>query len=356
MFLQQADLVKVFVPTALAFIFGICITPILTHYLYKHRAWKKITGKIALDGNEAVEFNKLHQQREGETPRMGGLLIWGSLMLTILSLYLLDIFFRTHSLFSSINFLSRSQTFIPVATYIVGAVVGLLNDFYDVSHRGGGIRLRVRLGIITVMSTLIGYWFYAKLGVDSIGIPYFGALVIGALVIPFFVFFSITIYASGIIDGIDGLSGGVFGTIYGAYAILAFYQGQLDIAALSGAISGATLAFLWFNIPPARFWMTEVGTMPLTLTLAVIALMTDTLGGGYGILVFPVIGIVLVVTVLSSAVQIFSKRFRNKKIFRVAPFHHHLEAIGWPSYKVTMRYWVIGIIAAVIGLIIGVTG
>ncbi|MFM2374700.1 MAG: phospho-N-acetylmuramoyl-pentapeptide-transferase, phospho-N-acetylmuramoyl-pentapeptide-transferase, partial [Candidatus Parcubacteria bacterium] len=209
---------------------------------------------------------------------------------------------------------------------------------------------------ITVLAACIGSWFYAKLGIDAIGIPYYGELVVGMLIVPFFIFISLAIYASGIIDGIDGLSGGVFGIIYAAYAMLAFHQGQFDIAALSGAISGATLAFLWFNIPPARFWMTETGTMPLTLTLAVIAMMTDTLGGGYGIAVLPIIGFLLLVTVLSTVLQIASKRFRGKKLLRVAPLHHHFEAIGWPSYKVTMRYWVIGIIVAIIGLIVAVTG
>lgn len=353
---EMFDIIKVFVPTTLAFVFGILLTPLLTHFLYHHRVWKKVTGKTALDGNSAVEFNKLHQDREGHTPRMGGILIWASVFVTIFVLYLLERMVGTSTTFSDINFLSRSQTLIPFTTFCIGATVGFMNDFYDISHEGGGLRLRVRLLIITAMSALIGYWFYAKLGIDAIGIPYYGELVIGALIIPFFIFFSIAIYASGIIDGIDGLSGGVFGIIFAAYAMLAFYQGQFDIAAFCGAIAGATLAFLWFNIPPARFWMTETGTMPLTLTLAVIAVMTDTLGGGYGVAVFPLIGALLTTTVLSSVLQIASKRFRGKKLFRVAPLHHHFEAIGWPNYKVVMRYWVIGIIAAIVGLIVGVTG
>lgn len=356
MIFDNLDLVKVFVPTALAFIVGIALAPLLTHHLYKHRVWKKVTGKTALDGMAATEFNRMHQEREGHTPRMGGLLILMSLIATIGFIDGIEFFAPSGTALDEINFLSRSQTWIPFAVFLIGAAVGLLNDIYDVSHKGGGLRLRVRLAVITALSIAIGSWFYLKLGVDAIGIPFYGELVVGVLIVPFFVLLSMAIYASGIIDGIDGLSGGVFATIFSAYAILAFYQGQLDIAALSGAIAGATLAFLWFNIPPARFWMTEVGTMPLTLTLAVIALMTDTLGGGYGIAVFPIIGALLVATVLSSVIQILSKRIRKKKVFRVAPLHHHLEAIGWPSHKVTMRYWIIGIITAIIGLIIGVTG
>lgn len=355
MFVNPVDIVKVFIPTTMAFVIGIACTPILTHYLYSLRVWKRTPGKMALDGGAAHEFNKLHQEREATTPRMGGMLIWISVLATVGILALLDLFATPGSTLAELSFLSRSQTWIPLTVFVIGALIGFMNDYYDVRH-DGGIRLRVRLGIITVMSALIGSWFYAKLGIDAISIPYYGELMIGALIVPLFIFMSLSIYASGIIDGIDGLSGGVFGIIFAAYSMLAFHQGQFDIAALSGAIAGATLAFLWFNIPPARFWMTETGTMPLTLTLSAIVFMTDTLGNGYGIAVFPIIGILLVVTVLSTVLQMLSKRFRGKKLLRVAPLHHHFEAIGWPSYKVTMRYWVIGIIASILGLIVAVTG
>ena len=110
------------------------------------------------------------------------------------------------------------------------------------------------------------------------------------------------------------------------------------------------MAFLWFNIPPARFWMTETGTMGLTMTLAVIAFLTDTPGDGYGIVALPIIAFPLVVTVASNILQIASKKFRGKKILRIAPLHHHFEAIGWPSYKVTMRYWIISVICAIVGM------
>jgi phospho-N-acetylmuramoyl-pentapeptide-transferase len=353
---ETIAIVKVLLPTAVAFIVGTLSTPLLTHHLYKYRVWKKVGGKIALDGSSAHEFNRLHGEREGHTPRMGGILIWSSVFITAGLLLVGDIITSDESLFTDMNMLSRSQTLIPLVVFAIGAFVGFLNDYYDVSHVGGGIRLRVRLAIITILSSVIGSWFYLKVGVDAIGIPYVGEVVLGALIVPFFITMSIAIYASGIIDGIDGLSGGVFGIIYGAYAMLAFHQGQFDIAALAGTMAGAILAFLWFNIPPARFWMTETGTMPLTLTLAVIALMTDTMGNGYGVSVLPIIGFLLVVTVLSTTLQIASKRFRGKKLFRVAPLHHHFEAIGWPSYKVTMRYWIIGIIAAIVGLIIAFTG
>jgi phospho-N-acetylmuramoyl-pentapeptide-transferase len=229
--------------------------------------------------------------------------------------------------------------------------LGLLNDFYDIQHGGKGVRLSVRLLLITTLSAFIGWWFYAKLGVDSIGIPFSEPLYVGVLLIPFFILLTNALYASGVIDGIDGLSGGVFATIFCAYGGVAFMQSQYDLAAFCLMLTGSILAFLWFNIPPARFWMTETGSMALTLTLAVVVLTTDNLVDGHGIALLPIIGFLLMITVLSNVIQIVYRKLTGKKFFRIAPLHHHFEAIGWPSHKVTMRYWVISMICAVIGLV-----
>ena len=140
--------------------------------------------------------------------------------------------------------------------------------------------------------------------------------------------------------------------IFMAYSAIAFIQEQYDLAAFAASVVGALAAFLWFNIPPARFYMTETGTMAITLALATLAFMTDKLGGGIGISVLPVIAFLLVVTVASNIVQVLSKKFLGKKVFKVAPIHHHFEAIGWPSYKVTMRYWLLGIIFAFCGVLL----
>nr|MBA3550801.1 phospho-N-acetylmuramoyl-pentapeptide-transferase [Patescibacteria group bacterium] len=165
------------------------------------------------------------------------------------------------------------------------------------------------------------------------------------------------LYSGGVIDGIDGLSGGVFASMFFAYGGIAFYQQQIDLAAFCAVLVGTILAFLWFNIPPARFYMSETGSMSLTITLAVVAFMTDALVGGYGFLVLPIIALPLLVTSASVIIQLLSKKFRDgKKVFRVAPLHHHFEAIGWPAYKVTMRYWIISIICAVLGMILALVG
>lgn len=348
---METLIIKLFLPAIISFCVGILITPLLTHYLFKFKVWKKQGGKTALYGKVASEFNRLKGAGETKTPRMGGVVIWGSVIITIGILYLFTLI-SDNKFLADLFFLSRSQTWIPFATLIIGALIGFLNDFYDVQHGGKGVRLYIRLTLISLLAAFIGWWFYTKLGVDSIGIPFAEPLKIGIFIIPFFIIFTNAIYASGVIDGIDGLSGGVFASIFFSYGGVAFLQGQYDIAAFCLMLTGSILAFLWFNIPPSRFWMTETGSMALTLTLAVIAFMTDDLVSGHGIALLPIIGFLLVITVLSNIIQISYRKITGKKFFRIAPLHHHFEAIGWPSYKVTMRYWVISVVCAVLGIII----
>lgn len=347
---MELAIIKILIPATTAFVIGILITPVLTHYLYKYKVWKKSGGKKALNGTEAVEFNRLKAEGETKTPRMGGIIIWGSVLLTVIILFVIERLFP-QIVFANLDFFSREQTWIPLSTLIIGAAIGFLNDFYDVVHNGRGIRLSVRIIIISMLAALIGWWFYEKLGVTSIGIPFDGPLEIGILIIPFFILLTNALYASGVIDGIDGLSGGVFAAIFSSYAGVALIQSQFELAALCATITGAILAFTWFNIPPARFWMTETGSMALTLTLSVVVLMTDSLGEGHGVSLLAIIGLPLIATVVSNVLQISYRKTTGKKLFRIAPLHHHFEAIGWPSYKVTMRYWIISIICAILGII-----
>lgn len=346
---MEATIIKTLLPAILAFIIGIAMTPLVTHYLFKYQVWKKTGGKTTLHGTEATEFNRLKGEGETKTPRMGGIVIWGSVFLTVGLIAILGALLP-QTIFSELDYFSRSQTWIPLAVLAVGAAFGFLNDFYDVTHGKQGVRLKVRIILISLLSAVIGWWFYTKLGVTSLGIPFAGELFIGWLVIPFFILLTNALYASGVIDGIDGLSGGVFASVFISYAGVAFMQDQYDLAALSATISGAILAFLWFNIPPARFWMTETGSMALTLCLAVIVFMTDNLGDGHGVALLFIIGLPLVATVASNILQVTYRKTTGKKLFRIAPLHHHFEAIGWPSYKVTMRYWIISIICAIFGM------
>jgi len=342
------DIMRLLIPATIAFLFGIGITPFVTYYLYKHKMWKPRGGKVAMDGKPAEVFNSLHRQKEVGTPRFGGIIVWASVGVTALLLQILWLIFP--AAFEQLAFISRSQTWVPLATMLTGALVGLLDDLYEV-RGSGGIKLRYRLLMVALVSLLSAWWFYDKLGVSAISMPWgSGLLDLGIWFIPFFILVSLFIYAGGVIDGLDGLAGGVFAIIFGAYAGVALFEDKLDLAGLCAAIAGGLLAFLWFNIPPARFYLSETGTMGLTLALVVVAFLTDGVGGGKGVVALPIIALPLVITVLSNVAQILSKRLFKRKLLRVAPLHHHFEAIGWPSYKVVMRYWVVGIVAAIIGI------
>ena len=354
------NIIKVFGPSTLSFFVGIALTPTVTHFLYKHKAWKKKAGKIATDGRGAPIFNEMHKEKEVGTPRLGGIVIWASVIITALVLWAAARFIGAESLVK-LDFISRSQTWIPLATLFVGAIIGMIDDLMEIrgesGHIAGGMSLRKRLFVVASVGILCGSWFYAKLDVGSIALPFGGEIFLGALLIPVFALVMLFMYSGGVIDGIDGLAGGVFAVAFSAYAGIAFAQHQINLAALCATIVGGILAFLWFNVPPARFYMSETGTMALTMTLTVVAFMTDKLGGGYGLLILPVIAMPLVLTTLSDIIQLTSKKFRNgKKVFLVAPIHHHFEALGWPSYKVTMRYWILSIIFGIIGLCLALVG
>ncbi|PIQ68163.1 MAG: hypothetical protein COV91_05555 [Candidatus Taylorbacteria bacterium CG11_big_fil_rev_8_21_14_0_20_46_11] len=350
------DLIKVFVPAILSFAIGIGITPILTHYLYENKMWKHKAGKVALDGADTPLFNKLHEARETGTPKLGGIIIWFSALISIVGVYIVAHVFSESYVLGKLDFLSRNQTWIPLSALIIGALVGLIDDIFEIrgngDHVAGGLSLGKRLLLVAGIGLLTGLWFYAKLDVTSVGLPFIGLFEIGWLVIPLFTLVTLAVYSGGIIDGIDGLAGGLFAVMFGAYGIIAFFQSQINLAAFCAALVGGTLAFLWFNIPPARFYMSETGSMSLTLTLAVVAFMADSLGDGEGLFVLPIIAFPLLITSLSVIAQVFWKKVFKKKLLLIAPLHHHFEALGWPAYKVTMRYWILGVVTAIIGVIV----
>lgn len=354
------DVVKVFFPLTVSFFLGIALTPFLTHYLYSRKMWKKKAKTIAPDGHGTPIFNQLHKDKEVGTPKMGGIVIWLSATLTMLFIWLLARMFPG-DVTSKLDFMSRGQTWLPLVALLTGAFVGLIDDYMDISGiagwPSGGLSLKKRLVVVALVGLLAALWFYIKLDVSTVTMPFLGEVYLGWVFIPFFILVTVAIYSGGVIDGLDGLAGGIFSIIFSTYAGIAFYQHQINLAAFCAVIVGGLLAFLWFNIPPARFYMSETGSMSLTLALAIVAFMADSLGEGHGIAVLPIIALPLVVTTCSNIIQLSSKRFRKgKKIFQVAPLHHHFEAIGWPAYKVTMRYWVIGVVCAAIGLIVAMIG
>lgn len=343
---------KIFLPAVISFIIGLLLTPIATHYFYKYRMWRRVSRSQNLSEKEATGFIKLNDGKaETSTPRTGGMIVWASVILTLAVVWFISQIFPSE-LTNRLYFISREQTLLPFFTLIVASLIGLADDFLQIFGKGkwatDPIFLRIiKISIILLLGLIIGLWFYLKLGVSDLYIPFFGFVNLGYLFVPFFILVMISLWSSSVIDGIDGLSGGVLSSIFMAYTLIAYFNGQTDIATFCAVITGGILAFLWFNIPPARFYMGETGMIGLTVTLSVIAFMTDT------VLLLPIIAFPLFITSLSDVIQISARKFFNgKKVFKFAPLHHHFEAIGWPKYKVTMRYWIIAIMSSVVGVII----
>lgn len=347
------NVIKVFGLSALSFVVAVFLTPLLTHYLYKYKLWRKSVREVSPDGSKTPLFAELHKDRETRVPRLGGVLIWVTPLVLAGCLWVFAVM-TDIPFFEKANFLSRDQTWLPLFTLFAASLLGLADDLLQVFGRGGyvagGMKFRHRLAIVFAIALVGAWWFHFKLGWDTIYIPGVGDVFINGGYIPLFIFTMIVLFSSSIVDGIDGLAGGVFASIFAAYGGIAFFNGQVNLAAFAGVILGALLAFLWFNIPPARFYMGESGILGLTTSLTVVAFLTDS------VFVLPLIGIILMAEVASDVIQFVSKKFRGKKVFHIAPIHHHFEAIGWPPYKVTMRFWIISMVAAIIGMAIALIG
>ena len=343
---------RIFIPAVVSFIIGLLLTPLATYYFYKYKMWRRVERTNNLpEANKKIFAQISDSKSEISTPRTGGMIIWISVILTLAVLWIIDNLLD-NDITSRLYFMSRSQTLLPFFTLIMASLIGLADDFLQIFGRGkwltDPIVLRIiKICIILFLGLIISLWFYFKLGVTGVYVPFLGMVHLGFLFIPFFIFVMLSLWSSSVIDGIDGLSGGILASIFMAYTLISFFNNQTDLAAFSAVITGGILAFLWFNIPPARFYMGETGMIGLTVTLSVIAFMTNT------VLLLPIIAFPLFVTSLSNVIQMLSRRFRHgKKVFLFAPLHHHFEALGWPKYKVTMRYWIVGIITSIIGVII----
>lgn len=347
----MTDVLKVVIPSVLTFLIGIGITPFFTNIFFKYKMWKKSPRTQNSDG-VSKDFADTHNTKaELSTPRVGGVIIWVSVLCTVVLIYLLSKFFP-NDLTEKLNFWSRSQTYIPIGTLVLASLIGLADDLMQIFGKGDYARdpliyRKIKIFFISIIGLLIGFWFYDKLQFTAIHIPFDGTLELGLWFIPFLVIVMLGVFSGSVIDGMDGLSGGIMSVVFTAYSFIAFANNQIDISALCAVIAGGTLAFLWFNIPPARFYMGETGILGLTVTLSVIAFLTD------AVLVLPIIAFPLVATSLSVVIQIIGYKYFNKKrVFRVAPLHHHFEALGWSREKIVMRYWVISLVCAISGVII----
>ncbi len=349
-------LAKIIVLSAGAFFLTMVLTPFWAHFLYKYKIGIKIKTK-SVDGKKLAYIGKLHAHKSG-TPTMGGVLIWGSVislawLMSWLAPLLSDLF--SNVWINRLNFVSRSQTWLPFFSLIFTAFLGLADDWMSINrlgkNKGGGMQFIWRIGWLLVFSALGAWWFYDKLNWSTIHIPAVGDMEIGLWYIPLFMFIvAATAFSSNETDGLDGLNAGILIQAFSVFTVIAFFQGRMDLAAFCSVIAGSLLAFLWFNFYPARFFMGDTGAFSLGATLGVVALLLNS------VLVLPFVVSIYVVESLSVIIQLISKKFFQRKVFLAAPIHHHFEVLGWPETKVTVRFWIFNAIIATIGLMIGIVG
>lgn len=321
----------------LGFAVAMLLTPIYTTLAYKFEWWKRPRTED-MGGVPTPVFSKLHAAKhKRHIPTMAGLVF---VVAIVLVTFLLNG--------------SRSQTWLPLEAMIGAGLVGLLDDIINIRGSSGiaGMRAKVKLTLISLVALAGGWWFYAKLGVTHFYLPVVHDVYIGAFVILLFWLVVVaTANSVNLTDGLDGLAGGLLTTSFVAYALIAMVERQYLIAGFCLTVVGALLSYTWFNIFPARFFMGDVGSFALGTALGVVAMQTDT------VYVLPIIGGVYVMETGSAIINRLSRRLRHgKKVFLSTPIHHHFEAIGWPETKVTMRFWILGQVATVLGLMVFLIG
>jgi phospho-N-acetylmuramoyl-pentapeptide-transferase len=349
---MKIDAITILIPAVLAFLIAMLVAKSFIKFLTKHTLWKKKSVTTALGGFVATITNKIHNDDNKKTPRLGGVLIWGSTFACALILWMLA---EYHFLPSKLDFVSRNQTWLiifgMVSTGILGAIDDISSCGKNVPFIGNkGLSFKYRILVVFLLSLFVAYWFYFKLYFINIFIPFFGIIFIGSLIIPLIIFVFILMSTVSVVDGIDGLSGGLFAIAFASFGIIAVAQGQIDIAAFCFAVVGSIVAFLWYNIPPAQFYNSETGMLSLSTTLTLVALMTNQ------IFTLFIISIALLSAPASGFIQIMSKKFRGKKVFLVAPIHHHFQANGMKAETVTMRYWLFATICAFIAVVFALAG
>lgn len=353
---EVINVLKVLVTGFLAFVIAFSLTPLMTYFLYKYKIGIKIkTNDVS--GEKLNFISELHKHKSG-TPVMGGILIWFTVfILAYASHYLFPLFavWSEINFFARLDFFSRKEVWLPLFALISAGILGFCDDWASVKgfgkNRGGGIRFLSRFGWLVLISALGAWWFYYKLGWDRVHIPAMGDFSIGFWYIPLFIFIILfTAISSNETDGLDGLNGGILLIAFSSFGLISFFQNKMDLAAFCAAISGALLAFLWFNIYPARFFMGDTGAVSLGATLGVVAMLTNSTIILF-LIVFPYI-----LESGSVMLQLFSKKVFKQKVFLAAPLHHHFEAKGWPETKITMRAWIFTLVFALFGVIIGILG
>ena len=331
------EMSTMFILSVAAFLIAMILTPIYTTVAYKYKFWKK-QRSTSTTGEKLEVFTKLHADKfTRHIPTMAGVIGVVSIAAVTLT-----------------TNLDRAQTWLPLASLVGGGLVGIIDDIINIRGKGrgvAGLRSGLKFTMIAILGAALGWFFFVKLGYNSVHIPFVGDWLVGWWIVPMFAFVVVaTGNAVNISDGLEGLAGGLLSVSFAVFGVIALLQGHTSLAGFCFTVVGALLAYLWFNIYPARFFMGDVGSFALGTTLGVVAMLTNTL------FLLPIIGILFVVEAGSSLIQIISKRLFHRKVFISAPIHHHLEAKGWPEVKVTMRFWVMACVAGFVGLLLALAG
>ena len=359
-------MVKILIFTLGSFIFTFGLAPLIIGFLYRFQ----IREEIRRNGP------KSHLVKEG-TPTMAGLLI-------VLAVSLINLLFN----------LSRAETYLPIFALVTAGILGVLEDVFKIhrksfivelfrhpsslrNHVGFspwgrtrrilllpwrlfketfralgsndevGLKSYQKILFQLAIGTFLAFWFYYKLGWETVWLPLLGNVNIGiwypVLVISIFTFF---LNSVGITDGLDGLAGGLLALLFTSLGLIALTQNQIGLALFCATVVGSLLAFLYFNFYPARVFMGNVGSHALGATASVVAMML------HKEIVLLVLGGVFVMELISVILQVSAVKFYKRRVFRMAPIHHHFEILGWPETKVTMRFWLVGAIFSLFGVLI----
>jgi len=294
----EIPLIAILLYALIAFAIGSLVTPWYYRLLVKYRIGKQLRTET-VDGGTAPVFTWFHRNKSG-TPTMGGILIWGSILVTVLLSRALSYFGIVER-----SILQRGQVYLPLFMLVSFGLLGAIDDLLNVHCVGKkrGLDWLPKLLTLLALSTAGALWFYFKLDYDTIHVPFNGSLALGAWYIPVFIFIIVgTANAVNVTDGLDGLAGGLLTIAFLAFAVLAYLKGLTVLAAFCAVSAGATTAFLWHNVPPALFFMGDTGALALGSVLGVIALMIDQ------VLVLPLVGFVFVIEMLSVIIQLTSRK------------------------------------------------
>ncbi len=280
-----------------------------------------------------VEGPGSHMVKEG-TPTMGGLLIIAVVGASGVLLDLTGRFFDP-------------STIAPMLTLVAVGTLGAVDDYLN-AKTGEGIRIRQKLLWQVVVAVAIAWQIQRTYAITGVAVPFIGAVALPDWAYISFAALAIVATTNGVnfTDGLDGLAGGTLIFAFVAYMIIALLNPlpQPNLAIMCALLIGALLGFLWFNVHPAQVFMGDSGSLALGATLAVMALITGQ------IMLLPLIGIIFVLEVSSDVIQIAAFKLTGKRVFRMAPLHHHFELAGWDEEKITLRFWIVGVLAAMLGV------